>query len=122
MANTAIWSTSGPTAAKLHASRKTLKINQGYPSSGVVINTTWLMMKPRNPTTIGPLKSTFLRRGITTKKNASMVKDLMKEKTATCSAGMWSFSVTIMAQKLPLISLKMLITSMMPAVYSVSGV
>ncbi len=45
-----------------------------------------------------------------------MMADLMKGKTAICSAGMCSFSVTMMAQKLPPIRLAMLITSMLPAV------
>jgi len=54
-------------------------------------------------------------RGITTKKNPRTIADLSSGNKARLLAGTCSFSVTMIAQKVPLISAVMLTTSMIPA-------
>ena len=61
-------------------------------------------------------------RGMTTKKNSSMMIDFANGKIAIFWAGIFSFSVTIMDQKVPLIIMQMLMITMIPAVYKVLGV
>jgi hypothetical protein len=55
-------------------------------------------------------------RGITTKKKPRIIADLTKGNAPRFCGGMCSFSVRIIAQKFPLISVVMLRIRVMPAV------